>query len=218
MVVKFPFTNFNQFRHASTIFINSRQTPFAYQWRDCRHTFSRHVIGILIDFRLFPILCSMAEQTKKMFYLHTWSRNKSSCDTSNVFWNFSELSTDEHWEEMKKKKSKTKNTNRKVLLIFFPPICYIEFSPSLSFPSSSVDANNKQSKSIGRVMVQILFSYFPRVSFQGLRLDMRRKTKRKFFIFEKRWKKLIKLPWQKSLYSRHVRETFPSISIFRRFH
>lgn len=80
---------------------------------------------------------SERERTEKMFYLHTWSRNKSSCDTRNVFWNFFQKKAfdrwswaGEKWEERKKveceaakKRSEESFTN----LFLFPSICYIEF-------------------------------------------------------------------------------------------
>lgn len=69
------------------------------------------------------------KHTRKMFYLHTWNWNKSLCDTSNVC--FETFAAFDRWIRVGKN-SRKRIQNRKVLLIFFPPICYIEFSASFS--------------------------------------------------------------------------------------
>lgn len=86
-------------------------------------------------FRQLDTVLNGKAYTKKMFYLHTWSRNKSSCDTSNVFWNFLELSTDEHSDEMKKKNWRRKIQAEKFTNLFFSNLLYWVFLlPPFLFP------------------------------------------------------------------------------------
>lgn len=68
--------------------------------------------------------------------------------------------------------------SRKVSLIFFPPICYIEFSSALPrFPMPTTMQN-----SVGKINAPILFSYFPKIFrdcglFRGRKSEIERKAK-----------------------------------------
>lgn len=126
MAVNFPFTNFYHFIHALNVFINSRQTPLAYQWRDCRHTFSQHVIRILIAFALLSILFDGKAYEKNVLFTHMEQKQIIMRYIECVLKLFGAFDRwTQKWNRTRKNENRVEQ--KFVSLIFFPPICYIEF-------------------------------------------------------------------------------------------
>lgn len=202
-------------QHASTLFINSRQTLRAYQWSDSAVILSANT---WLEFRsAIERVSSERGPRGEMFYLHTWSRNKSSCDTRNVFGNFSFFSGGKAFDsrmksrrnekdEVEAKRSEESSTN----LFLFPSICYIEFGLLLRLRPLLWLNNKKRAEGIlrGEINAQdivLLIFSSPLADERFLRAcgAVRDTCGRKTFGFDSRWRerKLNQLTWQMSLFS-----------------
>lgn len=162
--------------HASTIFINSRQTSSAYQWRDCAVILSsQHVIRIPISLFCTRYPDSIASHTrveKKCFiYTHGAETNHHAIHRM-CFGTFGKRRRKSfrqmNKKEQNRKKSGNKNTEQKTFTnLFFLQFVILGFFfvlPSVHTPIGK--GNNKKRRILsGKLMLGYCFRIFLRFSF-----------------------------------------------------